>query len=277
MKWNIISDSSIDKVNFDIENTQIKFSTVPFTILIDGVTFVDDENLDKQALLAAMESGKDLKSACPAPSTYEDLFEEDAYNLVYTISSNLSGSFNSAVSAKEMFLDEHPNAKIEILNSYSAGAELAMCVDHTIEEIKNGKSFEEVVESATAYFKKTQTCFSLCSFGNLVRNGRMGKLTFVLAKALHMWGIGVASPVGTIEVVGKTKGAKKVILEVLKIMKENNFNGKKMYVSHCENPEIAELLIEKVKEAYPGVVCESFPTKGVCSFYAEREGFIVGY
>lgn len=277
MKWNIISDSSLDMKCFETKNPDIKFSMVPFTMLIDGKEFVDDDSLDRDELVKAIIDGDDLKSACPPPAVFEELYDGEANNIVITISSNLSGSYNSAMSAKDMFLEEHPDAKIVVISSFAAGPELALCIEDMIENIESGKTLEEVEELAVKYFAEHHTTFALCSFDNLVRNGRMNKLSYVLAKALSMWGIGVGSDEGKIEVVGKTRGDKKVVLEIIKIMKDSNFDGKKCYISHCFNEPVALLLEEKVKQEFPGVETKVLDTHGITSFYAEKEGIIVGY
>ena len=129
MKWNIITDSSCDMFGFDKEHENIVFSSVPFTISVGDENFVDDRNLDVDGMIDSMDACAEAShTACPSPHAWQEKFEQEGNVIAITISSKLSGSYNSACAAKDMVLEEQPNKKIDVIDSRSAGSELVLLV-----------------------------------------------------------------------------------------------------------------------------------------------------
>lgn len=216
-------------------------------------------------------------TACPGPGAWLEQFQKAECTFAITISSQVSGSMDSALTARDMALEADPQKKIAVLDSLSTGPELVLCV-HELERLaREGVDFDEAVVRAKAFLDKTKTLFALSSFDNLIKGGRMGKMTGFLATALGMWGIGCASDEGTIQVEGKTRGAKKAVRALVEHMRERGFAGGRVAISHCENHAIAQALKERILEAWEHSEVEVLPTRGLCSYYAERGGLIVGF
>ena len=279
MKWNIVTDSSCDLLPMSRQNGEIQISSVPFTITIGNQDFVDDENLDTQKMLLAMEREKSAShTSCPSPNAWLRQFEKADNVIAITISSQLSGSMNSAIVAKEIALEQqNPQKKIAVIDSRSTGPELVLCVEEIEKLIRRGADFEDIVLHAMNFFKKTKIQFALSSFDNLVKNGRMGRMTGFIARALGMWGIGGGSEEGKIVMEGKTRGAKKAVKMLIESMREKGFRGEKAAISHCDNLPLAEALKNSILEVWRNAEIEILPTRGLCSYYAERGGLIVSY
>ena len=278
MKWNIVTDSSCDLLPMSRKNGEIQISSVPFVISIGSQDFVDDENLDAQEMLQAMEREKSLShTSCPSPNAWLSQFEKADYIIAITISSQLSGSMNSALVAKEMALEQNPKKKIAVIDSRSTGPELVLCVEEIEKLIRRGADFDDIVLHAMNFLKKTKVQFALSSFDNLIKSGRMSKVTGFLARALGMWGIGCGSEEGKIVMEGKTRGAKKAVKMLVQCMQEKGFRGEKAAISHCDNPALAEALKKGILEVWKNAEVEILPTRGLCSYYAERGGLIVSY
>lgn len=278
MKWNIVADSSCDLKSKDIACEHTGFSTIPFILNIGGVDFVDDENLDTLKMIEAMEEASEAgRSACPSPLFWAEEFEKSDATFAITISKNLSGSYNSAVAAKEMVLAEHPEKQIVILDSLSTGPESALCIHKISELIKSGHAIDFIASEAQKLLDKTKTCFALSSFDNLVKNGRMNRFTGFVARKLGMWGIGIASDEGTIAMKGKSRGPKKALSFIIEDMIERGFNGGVMAISHCHNFEMAENLKAAILEQWNNAKVMIFNTRGLDSFYAERGGLIIAF
>lgn len=278
MKWMICADSSCDLRTNDIVCPEVGFETVPFSLRIADQEYVDEENMDISAMLTAMENCPDVcRSSCPAPEIWAQSYAKAEQVLAITISSNLSGSYNSAVSAWNNVLEADPQKKITVLDSRSTGPESALCITHMAQWIRQGHSFEEVQEKAQAFLDQCKTIFALCSFDNLVKNGRMGRFTGFIARTLGMWGIGIASDEGTIIIKGKSKGAIRAIRLILDDMKERGFTGGEVAISHCMNEEMAEKLKECILQHWHAASVRIMSTRGLDSFYAERGGLIVAY
>ncbi|OKY81391.1 MAG: hypothetical protein BHV62_02485 [Eggerthella sp. 51_9] len=87
-----------------------------------------------------------------------------------------------------------------------------------------------------------------------------------------MWGIGTASEEGTIVVEGKARGTKKTVRELIDRMKERGFAGGRVAISHCDNLAVAQTLKENILRLWGNSEIEIIPTRGLCSYYAERGG-----
>ena len=221
MKWNIITDSSCDMFGFEKEHENIVFSSVPFTISVGDENFVDDRNLDVDGMIDSMDACAEAShTACPSPHAWQEKFEQEGNVIAITISSKLSGSYNSACAAKDMVLEEQPDKKIAVIDSRSTGPEMVLLVKKICELIESGADFETVVEKAELYSRHTHVVFALSSFNNLVKNGRMSKIVGFVANKLGFWGIGIGSEQGTIEIKQKIRGSKKALDAIIEDMKE---------------------------------------------------------
>ena len=278
MKWSIITDSSCDlDINMPISE-HVELDEVPFVLTIDGKDYVDTAELDVPDMVDAMEACADAsRSSCPAPGAWYEKFKKADHIIAITISHNLSGSYNSAMTAREMILEQHPEKKIFVLDSLSAGSVLAMYAHKAAELIGKGLHFEDIVQRLKDYAAQRHTVFALASFNNLVKNGRVSKLAGFIAGKLGIWGIGIASPEGTIQVKNKLRGMKRVLGAFIEDMKENGFQGGHVIISHCQNWELADQLREKILENWNSAKVSILSTGGLCSYYAERKGMIVGY
>lgn len=176
-----------------------------------------------------------------------------------------------------MVLGRHPNKRIAVLDSRSVGPELALCVHKITEFLKNNADFDSIVKMASSFFKNTKILFALSSFDNLVKNGRMRKISGFLAKKLGMWGIGAGSEEGKIEIKGRARGSVKAVSMLLKEMDKCGLSNGRVMVSHCQNPVFAQKLKSKIQEHWRDVEVCILSTRGLCSYYAERGGLIISY
>lgn len=278
MKWNIVTDSSCDLFPADLQGGKVQISSVPFIISVGNRDFFDDETLNTAEMLDAMERCQQAShTSCPSPQGWIEQFEKADFCIAITISSRLSGSMNSATLAKEMVLERYPEKKIAVLDSHSTGPEIVICVERICDLIEAGADFEKIVSEAEALLRDTRIVFALSSFDNLVKNGRMSKIAGFVASKLGMWGIGIGSDEGTISIKGKTRGAAKAMTMLLEDMKERGYHGGKVIISHCHNLVFADRLQSKIKELWQDAKISIMPTRGLCSYYAERGGLIVSY
>ena len=172
MSYKIVSDSASDILSIE----GINFESVPLTIVTEEKEYIDDENLNVDQMVTDLREyqGKSHTS-CPSTGKYLQSYEGNDEVYVVTITSKLSGSYNSAVVAKNMYLEENPNAKVHVFDSLSTGPEMKLLIEKIIELKNEGYSFEEVVEKATKYLETTELYFCLESIHNLAVNGRVSK------------------------------------------------------------------------------------------------------
>lgn len=278
MKWNIVADTSIDLFELEQSYENINFSTVPFTLTVGDKDFVDDDNLDLGQLLQEMKECKEAStSACPSTGAWLEEFEKEGYAVALTITSGLSGSYNSACAAKELLLEKEPDKKVYVIDSLSTGAESVLILRKLCQLIESGLDFDAVIEGVEEFKKTSRTVFALCCFDNLVKNGRMSKVKGFVANALGFWGIGIASTIGTIEIKGIARGQKKAIATIIDDMRQRCGNVRELILDHCMNEAFARQVEAEVRANWPDVNVTILPTRGLCSYYAEKSGLIIGY
>lgn len=278
MKWNIITDSSSDLFGLEEPAEGIRFETVPFIITAGERDFVDDAALDLNELVDAMSHGRAAShTACPAPGAWLEAFGGEGDVIALTISSCLSGSYNSACAARDMLLEQSPGRRCEVIDTLSTGPEMCLIVRKLRELILEGLDFDAVVEGAKRYMASTRIIFALSSYNNLIRNGRMHRIVGLAAHTLNLWGVGIGSPAGEIAFRRMARGSKRAVEAILHDMRERAVNVRKVVVDHCVNPEFAERIRAAVAQAWPEALTTVRSTRGLCGYYAEKGGVIVGY
>lgn len=275
MSFKIVSDSA---VNLRKINSEVPYEVVPLTVSTAERDFVDDSSLDLNDMLNYLKSYKGKSgSACPSVAAFLNAFGDAEEVLCVTITSNLSGSYNSARVAKEDYEAMHPGRRVYIVDSLSAGPEMNLIVEKLAELIDEGKDFDTICKEIAAYQEKTGLGFFLASLKNLANNGRVSPMVARLAGTLGICVVGKASDVGTLEPVSKCRGEKKTLLTLYKHIKEWGFAGGKMRIDHCENPAAAEQFKNMVLQEYPDSDIVIGVNYGLCSFYAEIGGLLVGF
>ena len=246
-------------------------------ITVDDKDYVDNETLDVRELVKAMASSKKSFTSCPSPAEWIREFGDEGDVFAVTISANLSGSYNSACSAREMILEQDPERNIEILNSRGTGPSLNMIIYKLCELIDKGLGFEEVRTEIHRFMEDHKLIFALSSYHNLVNNGRMPKIAGIVLGHLGLWGVGIASEEGTIKMKKIAKGGRKTLQVIMGDLKERVADKGCVVISHCENEEFANSLKKAVQNAYSGMEVRIMKTRGLCSYYAEKGGIIVGF
>lgn len=274
MKRKLIADSSVDLFALG----GMDFASVPLTVATDERSFTDDENLDVTQMLTYLAgyTGRSY-TACPNVEAWLQSYQGAEEIFVITLSSNISGTYGAAVTAAELYKEECPNAKIHVFDTLSAGPEVRMLAKKLAEDISADLSFAEICQRGEAYMKKTAIFFCLQSFHNFAQNGRVNKAVAKLGGMLGIRIMATASNQGTIEILDKCRGDKATIKKFLEKLEKSGYQGGKIAMAHCENLPFAEGLAQAIKEAYPAADIEIYETRGLCSFYAERGGILLGF
>ena len=278
MTWKIVADSGCDYRQLPNLAIDTEFISVPLTIQVADQIFIDDADLNIDHMMETMYATSEAsKSACPSPDDYLRAFEGAKHIFVVTITGTLSGSQNSAQLAKNIYLEDHPDTKIHVIDSLSAGGEVDLLVEKLNDLIEQGLSFEEVVQAITAYQEKTKLLFVLAKVDNLVKNGRLSKLIGAVVGLLNIRMVGEASETGTLELLQKARGAKKSLQAAYEEIIKAGYAGGRIVMAHRSNEKFCQQLSELLREKYPQADIKIIPTSGLCSFYAEEGGLLMGY
>ncbi len=268
-----IADSACDLK----ELPGVCFETVPLTLTAGPRNFVDDKELDLQDMLNyfSHHHGRST-TACPSMQAWIDSFEGADEIYVVTITSGLSGTYNSAMAARDHYLADHPGAKIYVVDSLSTGPGEMLLLEKLAELKNEGKSFEEISTGIEEYKSTLRLYFGLASLHNLAQNGRVNKLAASAIGIMNIRILGTASKEGTIESVAKCRGEKRLIETTIAEILKAGYKGGKVRMSHVENGGLADAISARLRQEFPKADIRICPTRGLCSFYAERNGIIIG-
>lgn len=273
MKIRIVVDSSADLST----NLNKNVVSVPLRIMTDVKEYVDDEKLDVKAMTENLASYNGRSgSACPGTGEWLEAFGDAEWVFGVAITSHLSGSYNAARVAKEQYEEENPGRRVHIVDSLAAGPELVLIVEKIQECIESGMDFDTIVEIVEDYANRAETIFALKSLRNLANNGRVNATVAKLAGILGIQVVGKAEN-GELEQTDKVRGDKKVTAVIVNNMKNMGYNGGKVGVGHCFNESAAEKLKAAIVAEFPTANVNVWGLRGLCSFYAEQGGMIVGF
>ena len=278
MTWKIVADSGCDYRTIENIAVDTLFENVPLSIQVNDEIFIDNAQLNIDDMMKKMYATSSAsKSACPSPDDYMKAFDGASNIFVVTITGTLSGSHNSAQVAKKLYLEEHPDVNIHIIDTLSAGGENDLIIKKLNFLIGQGLSYEEVVTEITAYQTKTKLLFVLAKVDNLVKNGRLSKLVGAVVGLLNIRMVGEASQDGKLELLQKARGAKKSLIAAFDELIKAGYVGGQIIIAHRNNLKFCQQFSEMVREKFPQAVIEVIPTSGLCSFYAEENGLLLGY
>ena len=273
MRYIIVSDSSSNM--FTMEGTE--YTTVPMKVIAEK-EYVDTPELNVAGMVADLKKFRGKSgSSCPNVQDWLDAFGD--YDVVFclTISRNLSGSYNSAKQALDVFLQENPGKKGYVFDTLTAGPEQAMLCEKIAQLIAQGSDFDTIVEKTREYSDHTHIMFRLQSLTNLARNGRVNPAVAKIVGALGIRVLGDAKG-GQIIPIHKVRGDKKAIPVLVEMMKERGFyDGAILRIAHCFGEEPALMLRDAVLAEFPNTRFILEPTTGLCSFYAEEGGLMIGF
>lgn len=277
MSYKIIGDSCLDLT----ENLKKDphFQMIPLTLQVDDTQVVDDETFDQKKFLALVASSPNCpKTACPSPEMFKEAYECDAENVfVITLSSQLSGTYNSAVLAKSLYIEEHGHKNIAVIDSWSASSGELNIGLYIQELCEAGLPFEEIVEKAEHYkAKDMKTYFVLESLDALRKNGRLTGLQAFFATALNIKPV-MGADKGVILKLDQARGINKAISRMCEIAVNETSEPEKrrVIVAHCNNEARAEQV--KAELLSRGVFREILITQtaGVATVYASDGGVIL--
>lgn len=275
MKIKIVTDSASNLFSLP----GVDFESVPLRIVTDSKEYVDTVSLNVTKMVNELSTYKGRSStACPGVGDWLAAFE--GYDEIYcvTIISTLSGSYNAAMTAKQQYEEEHPGARVFVLDSYTAGAEMKLHLEKFRDLVLEGKDFDTICKEIVAYKENhTALVFSLESLHNLASNGRVHPAVAKIASIVGLRLVGDVSLDGQLHPTDKCRGEKKTLTAIYSNMRRLGYKGGTLLIDHCFGERTAQTLKDIVLADYPHARVELAPTGGLCSFYAEKGGLMIGF
>lgn len=273
MKRKIVADSSCDIW----ELNGVDFAVAPMTISTDNKHYVDNQELDVHLMSEELAKYKGVShTACPSVGSWLDCYEGFDEIFVITLTGAMSGTYNSAMTAKGIYEEENENVKVHVFDSLSTGPEMRLLIEKLKEMIEEDLTFEEIVEKGQDYLKHSRLFFALKSLHNFAMNGRVSKTVASAIGVLNISIFATASEEGTIQQISKCRGEKKVVKSMIEHLEDAGYHGGKVRISHADNLKLAHNVRDKILELYPNADIIVYPMGGLCTYYAEIGGLLVG-
>ncbi len=270
----IVADSSVNLLRLP----HTDFSAVPILIRIGSREYRDTPDLDTREMMDAMTSCTEKTgTACPSVGDWLKAFGNEKAILAEVLTSKLSGCYNSAVIAAEEYMDRHPDRKVVLLDTLTTGPAMELIAEKGDELHAAGLPFDDLCAALRSYIKSTRLAFMLGSLDNFARNGRVSPSLAKLVSLLKIRIVGKASDDGDLEPLNKCRGEKNALAQIWENMRQAGYDGGRVRIRHTDNPAAAETLRQLIRNKHPRSDVRIAVNRGLCSYYAERGGLLVGF
>jgi DegV family protein with EDD domain len=276
MSFRIVGDSCCDFTEKELEREYIK--SVPLTLTVGDREILDDENIDTAELIKLMaESDEAPRSACPSPEAFMQSFDGVDEIYVVTLSSKLSGSYNSAMVAKQLYTAEHPDVKVHVFDSKSAAAAQHLICEKIEECALAGMEYSDVVSTVNDYISKQKTYFVLEDLSVFIKNGRVPRVKGAMANVLNIKPV-LAGDDGEIVQLDQGRGMNKALNKMLwQIEKQGFDNTRKVEITECHSYErcmnMRKILMDKF--GFKNVVV--LKAHGLSTMYENEGGVVLSF
>ena len=255
-----------------------RFQIIPLGLEVGEYQVLDDENFNQKEFLQKVAAYPHCpKSSCPSPERYREAYHCDAEEIyVITLSSHLSGSYNSAELGRKLYEEKYGEKQIHIIDSESASCGETQIAMQIMADKEMGLSFAETCERAENFKLRMKTYFVLDNLETLRKNGRLTGVKALVASNLNIKPVMVGKR-GVIEQKGQAIGINKALARMADhlVADVDNPQERTLMITHCNCPERAEYmrnLMEK-RASYRSILI--MDTAGISSMYANDGGIIV--
>lgn len=253
--------STADLTKEQFEEHDIKY--IYFHYTLDGVSYLDDlgQSMNFDDFYKKMEEGADTATSQINPDEFVEFFTpflEEGKDIIHlTLSSGISGVYNSATIAKDMLLEKYPDRKIIIIDSLAASAGYGLFMVEISEKKKNGATIDEIAAWVEDVKLKMNHWILVTDLKYLVRGGRVSKASGTIGNMLNICPIIEVNNEGKLIPREKVRGKKKGIKRMAELMEQHaeggvDYSGK-CYISMSACPEDAEAVAAAIKEKFPKI------------------------
>ncbi|MFS9448759.1 DegV family protein [Streptococcus cristatus] len=249
MTFKILTDSTADLPESWTQEHDVQ--VLGLTIQLDGQTHetVGPNKLTSEQLLAKMESGSKPTTSQINVGQFEDVFRQYAQEgtavLYVAFASALSGTYQSAVMAREMVLEDYPEAIITILDTKAASMGEGLLVMKAVEARAAGQSLEQTADLLQSLVPRVKTYFLVDDLNHLMRGGRISKAAALMGSLVNIKPIIAVTADGSLDSVAKVRGKKKAQAEVVRMTLET-ISDPRVVVAYAGEKEVAETVKEQL-------------------------------
>ncbi len=254
MSVRVVTDGGADLTPELVEQYQI--GVVPLNIHFGHGEYKTGE-LETEKFYNLMKGSKELpKTSSPTPHDFYEEYKRGYQGepiVVITITSALSSTYDHAVVAKDLFLEEYPDAQIEVIDSRTGSAAMALLTIYAVRMSQAGASFNEIVDTLYSKVKSVHTFFVLETLENVIKGGRLDRVKGAIASMLSIKLLLFADELGKIDVLEKVRGTQNALKRLIDQIGEvsKDFEEKILSIAHGNCEEKARKLMKQILERYP--------------------------
>lgn len=277
MEYKIIVDSCCD-LTPELK-TKLNAKSIPLTMRLGADEFADDDTINISDFMVQMKAcTQKVGSAAPSPLLFQEAMEQAQSSFVVTLSSELSGSYASAILGQSL-AEEQSDADVHVFDSKSASAGEVLVAVKIRELIEKQFSKEHIVQTITQFIETMKTYFILDRYDNLQKNGRLSKVKGSLISALNIKLVMGSDGNGNVKLFDKCCGRKRMMEILLSLIESSGkiTDGEYLVISHCNNSLLANLLAKEIEYRYRFKEIFIVPTGGLSSLYADDKGIIMAF
>lgn len=213
---------------------------VPVSLIINGKTYRDLVDLKPDEFWKMFPEVREFSTGAPALEEYTKVFEElskETDRIACTVVSKaLSATNEAAVQASELFRKDHPDVKIEIIDSRTAAGAQGFVVLEMARAAAAGKSLEEVIDTAREMIPRVRFVCTLETLKLLIKIGRAPKTAYMGELFQVKPIIGMVNNTGIVENLGRARGMEKSMHKMVEIMGQYMDSSKPAHISvHYSN------------------------------------------
>lgn len=251
-KIKLVTDGSCDLSQEVLEKFNI--NVVPLGVSFKEEHYIAGVDINNEEFYKKMKEQAELpKTFCPSPEGFAKAFEgEEDKVIVMALSSKLSGTYNSAVLAKELYESEHEDGKdIRVIDTLTGCIGAGLLLIKASKMISEGKDIDEIVKTIEESIPKIQFYGTLETLENAIKGGRINPLAGKIIGALNFKAI-VQITDGLVKPIDKARGESNSLKKVANYITSNTetTEGKTLCVVHANCPEKADKIISIIEKTH---------------------------
>ena len=251
-KIKVITESASDIRPQDAKEWDIE--VLPFTIHADGKEYLSGVDLQPKEFYELLKNSKEVPqtSQIPPNAIYDAFkkYTDEGYEILYvSISSSATGTYNNAMLAKNMVLEENPDAVIELVDTRRFAYIYAWAAIEAAKLAKEGKSIDELKKAVMDFVESYDVYVVAQTLTYLEKGGRINKASLVMGNVLDIRPL-LSVRNGLMESIGSIRGSKKIVAKLFKKVQESGYDqtGKRMLIVHADMYDEAEEIKAMIEE-----------------------------
>ncbi|HLR11908.1 MAG TPA: DegV family protein [Sporosarcina sp.] len=249
----IFADSACDLPKSFYEEQQVEL--IPLHVLMDGQEYRDVLDISALEVYDGIRAGQQPKTSQASPEYFLELWTtlaasgEDAVYIAF--SSELSGTYNTAVMMRDQVKEDYPNFNLVILDSKCASLGYGLVVKEAARLRNNGASFEEVVEAATFYARHMEHLFTVDDLDYMAKGGRVSKASAFIGGLLSIKPL-LHVEDGKLIPIEKHRGRKRVLKRMLQLIEErgDQIHEQHIGINHSDDEAFALELKSAIEQQF---------------------------